>query len=72
MTQTEILKLLEKKQWLTSERIELETGLNQSTISNLLRDLLKQKLIERKEIPKIKKSGCLNYSISRAYSSNKN
>lgn len=57
MTQLEILKLLEKKQWLTSERIECETGLNQSTISNLLRDLLKQELIEKKEITKIKKSG---------------
>ena len=65
MTQSEILKLLEKKQWLTSERIELETGLNQSTISNLLRDLLKQKLIERKEIPKIKKSGNKLYAYKK-------
>jgi predicted transcriptional regulator len=62
MTQSEILKLLEKKQWLTSERIEIETGLNQSTIAHELLKLMKQKLIERKEIPKTKKSGNKLYS----------
>ena len=55
MTQSEILKLLEKKQWLTSDKIEIETGLNQSTIAHELIKLMKQKLIERKEIPKTKK-----------------
>jgi len=64
MTQSEILKILEKARWVSAHQLSEDTGLNQSTICKELRKLQKQKLIILKKVRRPFKKPLFYYRFS--------
>ena len=50
MTQSEILKILEKARWVSARQLTEDTGISLTTINTSLRKLQKQKLIVVKKV----------------------
>jgi transcription initiation factor IIE alpha subunit len=64
MTQTDILKILEKVRWVSAHQLELDFGVNQATIGKALRKLKKQKLIVVKKVRRPFKKSLSYYRIA--------